>query len=42
MIASALANSVTTEYIDGADHFVVFDPWLPPVGDTVDQWLENR
>lgn len=34
--------AVTTEYLDGADHFIVFDPWLREVGDVVEQWLGAR
>ena len=34
--------ALTTEYVDEADHFVVFDPWLDKIGNTIEQWLENR
>jgi predicted esterase len=34
--------ALTTEYLDAADHFVVFDPWLDKIGNTIEQWLENR
>jgi hypothetical protein len=33
---------LTTEYFDGADHFIVFQPWLNQIGELADQWLETR
>jgi acetyl esterase/lipase len=34
--------SVSTTYLDGADHFIVFDPWLVGVGDEVERWMADR